>query len=181
MTRAASHRHDLEAPERGGIRPWVRRFAALGLVLVVLYHLVSQGLLIRHLRDDLQEARHAAEAERELAARDRANLEAQLAVLQEDLTQARAEVEALRQQLIDAGLAPSVPVEPAGAPETAPGSSGARDAANASQKPGSGPTAPVPGPVGPPGPSGPPGEPAQEPKDQPLLCIINHLPIGGHQ
>lgn len=172
MTRTASHRHDQEAPERGGVRPWVRRFAALGLLLMVLYYLVSQGLLIQHLRDDLAEARHAAEVERARAARDRAYLEAQLAALQADLTQARAEVDALRQQLVDAGLAPATPVEPAGGPETAPGSPGAQDGANAAQGPGNGPTEAVPGPPGPAGPPGPPGEPAQEPEDQPLLCIL---------
>jgi hypothetical protein len=95
----------------------VRRFAALGLVLVVLYYLVAQTLLIRNLSHELAQAEERTQIAREDATADRANLETRLDDLQTELESARSEVAALREQLIQAGLTPVTPT----AVQTAPG------------------------------------------------------------
>lgn len=97
--------------DTGHTRPLVRRLAWLGLGLLLLYYLVTQTVATQSLGDDLAEAQAQTVAARERAQTERADLEERLDSLQSELENAREDVEALRQQLIDAGITPAIPDE----------------------------------------------------------------------
>lgn len=147
--------HRSGAPTSGSTRPMVRRFAALGLVLVLLYYLVSSLSLIRELHQDVLWAQEVAVATETRAAAERTDLEERLDALQAELEAAREEVQALRQQLEDAGLSPVSLQDAPVAPEPVPAPGDTTQPAPEAPAAPSGSTAGNPAP--------PPADPAPEP------------------